>query len=353
MKKKIKIKLVGFFEGFDPKINTVMQVLNNLYDVEIDEKNPDYIICSVFGTPYEYCKYPQIRIMISGENYIPDFNLVDYGISSYPLTFKDRHFRKPQFFDLGLYKNFQYQNRNYTDEILEDKVFFANFICGHESENNIRGDFFKKLCKYKRVESAGTYLNNMPNGLIVDREHKLDFQKKCKFTLCFESTKHEGFITEKIADAFLAGTIPVYYGSSDVNQIFNKNAFINVSDYASFGDVINKIIELDNDDEKYLEMLRQPVFVDSDYCDKIYEGLENFLKNIFDQPIESAYRRSRVYSAKKHNDYLVDCLILQNMANENNTFKRIHFKNDIQQIKKEKGKLFAFLYWLKHFGGII
>ena len=184
--------------------------------------------------------------------------------------------------------------------------YFANFICGHESEFNIWGDFFKKLCEYKRVEAPGSYLNNMPDGKQVDwlNDSKTDFQRKCKFTLCFESTMHNGFVTEKIMDAFYADTIPVYYGSPTVADIFNKDAFINVADYESFEAAIERIKELDQDDEKYLEMLRQPILVDPDYPTKLEENLGAYICHIFDQPLEQAYRRSRVYRPKFCDDYL-------------------------------------------------
>ena len=67
----------------------------NGYDVQISDE-PDYIICDVGGAErYGYCKYPQIRIMYSGENYIPDFNLIDYSICPYPIQFGDRNFQLP------------------------------------------------------------------------------------------------------------------------------------------------------------------------------------------------------------------------------------------------------------------
>lgn len=353
MKKTIKIGFIGFWKNFKPETSIFYKILSKKYDIEISEE-PDYLFCSVLGTPYEYCKYNAIRIMVSLENYIPDFNLIDYGASSYPLTLQDRHFHAPCSLD-EKYLMLGSINRNFEKKFLRNKEFFANFICSHESENNIRGDFFKKLCEYKRVESAGTYLNNMPNGEVVNRAGKKEFQSKCKFTLCFESTKHEGFITEKIADAFLANTIPVYYGSSDVGEIFNKKAFIDVSDYATFDDAINKIIELDNDDEKYLEMLRQPILVNLNYFNDVYKNLENFLKNIFDQPIEQAYRRSRVYSPLFYNNYLVK--LIKGIDVNNNTSKRKlkkkKFISDLKYMKQEKGEFFAFLYWVKHLGGKI
>ena len=305
MKKTIRIKFVGFWDGFDPNTNFLVKCLKEKYELVIVDENPEYIVCSVFGEPYQYCQYPQVRIMYSGENYIPDFNLIDYSICSYPIDYLDRNFRIPQCFASTIRGAWELLNkdRNYDSSILDTKEYFANFIASHESENNVRGDFFKKLSEYKRVESCGSYLNNMPNGKIIDRDSKTDLQKKTKFTLCFESTKHEGFITEKITDAFYADTIPVYYGSSDAKNIFNEKSFIDCSDYETFDDVINKIIELDNDNESYMEMLRQPIFVDNEYPNKLKADFEKFVYNIFDQPINLAYRRSRVYMPKHHNDY--------------------------------------------------
>lgn len=207
-----------------------------------------------------------------------------------------------------------------TVDFVKNKQYFANFIAGHESEYNIRGDFFKKLCEYKRVESPGSYLNNMPNGEQVNwlNDSKSDFQRKCKFTLCFESTNHYGFVTEKIMDAFYADTIPVYYGSPTVTEIFNKDAFINVADYESFDAAIERIKELDQDDEKYLEMLRQPILVNPDYPRELEDALGKYVCHIFDQPLEQAYRRTRVYRPRDCDEYLAravdsDSLTMKNL----------------------------------------
>jgi len=88
MKKTIKLKYVGTFEGFDVRHNLIYDILvNSGYDVQITE-DADYVICDVFGeNPYEYCNYPQVRIMYNGENFIPDLNLIDYTICSYPISF--------------------------------------------------------------------------------------------------------------------------------------------------------------------------------------------------------------------------------------------------------------------------
>ena len=304
--KQIKVKFVGF-RDCPLELSAFYNILKRNYSI-IETDNPDYIICSIFGNPYEYCKYPQVRIMYTGENYIPDFNLIDYALIPYDLKLYDRSFYYPSFsnnYDRTI--SLESIDRNYTIDFLKSKKYFANFITSHESEGAIRGDFFKKLSNYKRVESPGSYLNNMPNGETVQflTESKTNFQKSSKFSLCFESTKHHGFVTEKLVDALVAGSIPIYYGSETVTEIFNSKSFINCNDYNSFEEVIDKIIELDNNDEKYMEMLTQPILVNSKFAQSLYNELESFFNNIFNQPLDKCYRRSRTaypcYIEKKIN----------------------------------------------------
>lgn len=301
----VKIKFVGFWDDLNLDRLTLYKAIKKHYDVRIVE-DPDYIICSTYPDFYEYCKYDQIRIMYSGENIIPDLNFVDYAVSKYPLELMDRHFYLPGCIDPeGHALELENHVRSFDKRTLDNKIYFANFIAGHESEYNIRGDFFKELSKYKRVESPGTYLNNMGGKTVNHKDpSKTAFQRKTKFTLCFESTKHDGFITEKITDAFYSDTIPVYYGSSDISTIFNPAAFINVSDYDSFDSAIERIIELDNDDDAYLAMLNEPVFLESDYPSKRIRELEKWVCHIFSQPYEQAYRRSRVYQARQQEEFV-------------------------------------------------
>lgn len=94
--KTVKVNYARVDDYFDKKQNLIYDILKNHgYDVQISDE-PDYIICDALGAEnYEYCKYPQVRIMCSGENYIPDFNLIDYSICPYPIQFGDRNFQLP------------------------------------------------------------------------------------------------------------------------------------------------------------------------------------------------------------------------------------------------------------------
>ena len=306
MKKTIRVKFVGFWGGFVPEKTRIFLDLSKLYNVEITD-SPDYIICSCFEPLYDYCNYPQIRIMDVGENYIPDLNLVDYAISRYPVSLLDRCFFHPGCIDFrGRFEALLKSRGQFGIDFVNSKQYFANFIASHDSEDNIRGDFFKLLSQYKRVESPGTYLNNMESDISVNWKDnsKTDFQRQCKFTLCFESTKSGGFVTEKITDAFYSDTIPVYFGSEEIFNIYNKDAIIFCRSREDFDMTVQRIIELDNNDEKYLEMINQPILNPKFDYQQFRADYEAFLRNIFEQPLDQAYRRSRVYVPKQHEDYL-------------------------------------------------
>lgn len=319
--KKIRVNFTGLSirSAFDPYNNPILDLLKKHYEVEICD-DPDYLICGVLYTDGYFSngvfeKFVNdsggIRILLDGENYTPDFNLVDYAICQYPICYLDRNFYLPcgvESFTGGndSFVQLASKSRIYPSDFLKSKEYFASFIASHDSEYNLRGDFFKALNARKRVESAGSYLNNMPNGMTVSWTDgsKIDFLKKGKFSLCFESTKHEGFITEKIVEAFLTDTIPVYYGSTNIKEIFNPKAFINISDFSSFDAAIDYILEIDQDDQMYMEMLSEPIFIDPQYPLKLMEQLEQYLCHIFDQPLEKAYRRSRYLAAEGHEKFI-------------------------------------------------
>ncbi len=78
-------------------------------------------------------------------------------------------------------------------------------------------------------------------------------------------------------------------------ETFNAKAFINVHKYKTFNEVLERVKEIDNNDDLYLEMLNHPALVSEQ---EGYEGkmrqLEDFLLNIFSQPHETARRRTRM-----------------------------------------------------------
>ena len=63
---------------------------------------------------------------------------------------------------------------------------------------------------------------------------KLDTLGNYRFSLCFENTAFPGYITEKIFDCFVAGSIPVYLGAPDIDDYIPRDAFIDFRDFRDY-----------------------------------------------------------------------------------------------------------------------
>lgn len=302
--KTIKLYFTGFWENFDYSDNLFIQILSKRYNVIIDPVDPDFLICFPLGKPYEYMNYHCPRIMYTGEFISADFTAIDYFIGYDDISFGDRAYRFP----LYLYgvTNF-YSGPISEDEaykLLKEKKYFCNYIFGHDTALGIREKILEGLSSYKRVECAGTHRNNMPNGLRFTMLTKMPFMEQCKFTIAAESVRYPGFTSEKIGHAFQAHTIPIYFGDPDIHKDFNKNAFLNFTPNDDIEALVNKVIEIDQNDDLYIHMLCQNRYNIDNYEEIKFRQLEEFLYNIFDQDKDDAYRRPRYYRSYWHEVYL-------------------------------------------------
>lgn len=337
MKKTIKINFSGMPRIFPYKEMFFYKILERKYDVIISN-NPDYIFCSVFDN-YNYCNYKGIRIFLPFECIYPDMNVVDYAFTFVDYNCEDRCYMMFPPISLINLSDLQ-KSRNYDIKFVKSKSSFCNYIYSHGGMKE-RTEIFYKLNEYKRVDAAGKYLNNM-NGFTpgsrdsvnaaVANNPKIDFQKKYKFTIAFENYSFPYYVTEKLTDAFSAGTIPIYYGDPKVCERFNEKAFINVHNYQSFDEVLKVVEEIDNDNDRYLKMLNEPIFVEENYIDNEMKRMEKFLYNIFDQEYEEAFRRPRFFWPQIHEDRLKQITKIRNNPVTNNKLTKAIYK----LVKKNK-----------------
>ena len=300
----LKIKYVDFWENFDPENNSFQEIIENMgYKIELSEK-PDYLFCSVFGHKALDEKYDNcVKIFFAGENVCPDFNLFDYAIGFEYMDFADRYLRCPLFYRCPseLWDAFLSKHHNFR-QTLSKKSGFCSFVYSNGNADPIREQFFHELSKYKKVDSGGRYLNNigMPDGV----EDKIKFESKHKFSIAFENSSHPGYTTEKLISSFAATTVPIYWGDPRIKDVFNSDSFIFVNDFESLDAVVDKIEEIDRNDELYLKYLAAPALLDPEKFDKEKQKklLKEFLFNIFRQEKEKAFRRNRVVWGKRYPD---------------------------------------------------
>lgn len=295
--RKIKINFVDFWKEFDSYNNDILNVLKKYYEIEISNE-PDYIFFSCFGL--EFTKYNCVRIFVTGENIRPDFNVCDYAMGFDYMEFGDRYIRFPM---LGFWYNRDSwfkdaSNKHiFEDSILKTKPFFCNFIYSNGDTEVPREMFFNLLSEYKRVDSLGRFLNNAGKQLGPAEVDKIEQQRKYKFSIAFENSSMPGYSTEKILEAFAAQTIPIYYGDPTIGEMYNNEAFINCHKYSSWEQVLKRVKEVNENDELYLQILRQPINV-GNHITTIYD-MEQFLIHIFEQDVRAAYRRGEFRWAKR------------------------------------------------------
>lgn len=240
-----------------------------LQDISVNVKKIE--IHSVFNNTVlnqDERKSDILYVHFSGESYYLSPNLFD--ISLIPALYSNNPVVIPHTLGgLHLYLHDLwdrlYATRNYITKTTSVSKF-ACFIVSNPGPTE-RISFFNHLnTVYKHVDSCGQYANNI--GYLpppCDTEDYYDFLSQYKFMICFENKQQDYYFTEKLINAYVGQTIPIYWGPTQLPEFINLKAIIYIptTSQDDFSIAIQRIIELDNDDEKYKEVFQQPLFIGS------------------------------------------------------------------------------------------
>ena len=273
----------GFIENTDPnKFSFFQKIFESAFNEEISVGNfdeSDILFESVFSDKtYITDKKWKYTIFFNGESQeriivdtfknnryrlskIPDYNIILTG----KFTNKSiKTINTPLFISYIYSNNYLHLLQNPSPRVLVPK----KNICAVISNSNCpkRNYFLDKLQKIVRIDYAGNFRNNTPKipGAYNSNEI-LNFYSQYKFVICLENTKQETYITEKIINGFLARTIPIYWGSDNIYDYFNKERFINIPNLSEImiNKVISDIVAIITDDNKYLQIVNKPIFNDN------------------------------------------------------------------------------------------
>lgn len=186
-------------------------------------------------------------------------------------------------------------NNNYinVNTILKNKPKFCCFIVSNSKcwERNKMFDLLRIIC-CKKVESLGRWKRNV--DIIIpergNREEYLKLISQYRFMITFENHSLPWYNTEKIYNAFSAGTIPIYWGDPLIEDLYNPNCFINIPIMADEREQIKELIAgcervkaLEEDllagGNKYISMFDEQLMINADKTDS---QLRNNLNTIYD-----------------------------------------------------------------------
>lgn len=131
-----------------------------------------------------------------------------------------------------------------------------------------------RLRAFRALSSLGEVdVYGQLSGKPVKDKHSV--AKDYKFMVCFENSIFPGYVTEKLLDAYLCGTIPIYWGDLGHNTILNPKAFINYRDFKSLEDMADHIKSTSI--STFQKMSQEPLLLKSPDLNKIRMDLFNAL----------------------------------------------------------------------------
>ena len=302
---KLKLWFADFWPNFYYDNNYFYYLLKTAYDVELDQENPDILFLS--ADPYrqiERDKYKgtsATKVFYTMEGvpplfdkgtYPPHTNIITkvnkeiiyasegalsrdyfYGQCDFALAhdvLDDARYRR---FPYWAYQINWFDQNDYVEpdfllplEELDNNVYKntpKTKFCAHIFNNtyqNPRLEIHKKLSEYKNVDGHGEPFGN---SFYPWEKRKLEIYKDYKFAICFENSIREGYHTEKLFHAKIAGTLPIYWGHSSVSNDFNSKGFINLNDYESVDELVEYVKKIDQDDDLYNSYIQEPLFSDN------------------------------------------------------------------------------------------
>lgn len=89
-------------------------------------------------------------------------------------------------------------------------------------------------------------------------EDKYEVLSRYRFSICYENAYDiDGYITEKIFDCFLAGTVPIYLGAGNVTAHIPPQCFIDKRDFLTYEELYDHLTRLSTESyDAYLSAAR-------------------------------------------------------------------------------------------------
>ncbi len=250
----IRISFSDHYDFFEPRTCRIYAALAATTEVLICSYNdsPDLLVYGDFGETH--WKFEGLKVYLTGENMSPDFNQCDLAFTPFEIPGDPRAIRLPYFAQaVGDVTSLLHRDSRAAERPMVDG--FCSFVVSNP-RSWPRNRFFKKLNRKRRVDSGGGLFNNL-GGKVPD---KAKFIENYRFNIAFENTETEGYITEKLTDPLLAGTIPIYWGAPDVLRDFNADCFIHARDFKDLDALADFVLALDADHERQHRYLSAPAF---------------------------------------------------------------------------------------------
>lgn len=127
----------------------------------------------------------------------------------------------------------------------------VSFISSRTDKSGRRA-YARELMRRLKTDSYGKVLNNAHLADDTWRPTKLKTIARYKFTLAFENSIAQDYVTEKFFDPLIKGSLPIYLGAPNVEELApGDHCYINVKDYAGPRALADHLNMLAHDEDAY------------------------------------------------------------------------------------------------------
>lgn len=139
----------------------------------------------------------------------------------------------------------------------------AVYFASNDFALNNRYELVSELMKHMEIDSYGKSQNNRKLEEDTGRMTKLDVISGYLFYLAFENSNAVDYVSEKMFDGLIAGTVPVYLGAPNIDDYLpGRNCIIKASDFASPATLAQHLISISKHKiayEDHLAWKREPL----------------------------------------------------------------------------------------------
>lgn len=176
---------------------------------------------------------------------------------------------------INLNKDNIYKKVIEINETKYTKTKFASLIATWGGANNLRATMYNHISKIDKIYCPSKFLHNDDSLKNEFNDNKLEYLKQFKFNICPENVIEDGYITEKLFDAFNSGCIPIWNGDRNIEpNIINKNSILYWEKDSDNKELLKEIERLHKDEEYYNNFISQPRLIKDNATDYIYNQIK-------------------------------------------------------------------------------
>jgi len=241
-KESVLIRYIGFWPGFDEENNEIHNLLNKAssclgLNLQVTKGKADIEVLSLFDSTQQTFDDCATKVLYLGENVRPCYMNVDYSLSFDIHSYSGKNLYVPLWIlrstDFGVENGYKpYDPRDLSD--LRPLSTGKGICYIGNNETPLRKTLIQFLLAHGlTVDCYGSHTNQ-----VADKIAKLS---QYQYSICLENSYTPGYVTEKLIDGYIAGTIPIYNGGVDTT-IFNILSFVNLDPYRDLdSDLIRQI----------------------------------------------------------------------------------------------------------------